>query len=199
MFWRQFSATGLLRRVFWTWFSFLPKVTNFKQNDSCAEWFEANFEQQHGCARCILQVLSKTANRTSWILLTTQINLGKLKVASPLSHWSSVKRPILSNIKVATGCFGQVLLFNNSRKLLGKRQFRRVFWRQFRATRQLRTAFWTSFRLLTKDAKFKQTVSCAECLHPNFQATRQLRTVCFDANFEQHDSCARRSGQLLDC
>ena len=34
----------------------------------------------------LFQVLSKTANRISWILLTTHTNLGKFTVASPLSH-----------------------------------------------------------------------------------------------------------------
>ena len=51
-----------------------------------------------------------------------------------------------------------------------------MFSRQFGATGQLRTVFWTSYRLLTKDAKFEQIDSEAEC---------------FKANFEQQDSCAR--------
>ena len=58
-----------------------------------------------------------------------------------------------------------------------------MFWRQFRATGQLRTVFWTSFSFLSKDAKFEQIDSCAEC---------------FDANLKQQDSCARCFGQVLD-
>ena len=50
----QFQATALLRTVFWTNFSFLTKVANFKQNVSCAE----GFEQQESCARCFKQVLA---------------------------------------------------------------------------------------------------------------------------------------------
>ena len=88
----QFRATGQLRTVFHTSFTFRVIRANLKHNDSCAEWFEANFEQQHVCARCFLKVLSKTANRVSWILLTTHINLSKLTVASPLSHKLEVKR-----------------------------------------------------------------------------------------------------------
>ena len=85
--------------------------------------------------------------------------------------------PISSNSTVAHVVWVKFYLFNKSRKLLEKRQLRRVFRRQIRATGQLRTVFWTSFRLLTKDAKFKQTVSRGECLNQTFQATRQLRTV----------------------
>ena len=92
VFWSQFRATGQLRTVFYKRFTFRTIQANLKQNDSCAEWFEANFDQQHGCARCFLKVLSKTANRISWILLTTHTNLGKLTVASPLSHKLEVKR-----------------------------------------------------------------------------------------------------------
>ena len=72
--------------------------------------------------------------------------------------------------------------FKNSRKLLEKRQLRRVVRRQFRATGQLYTVFWTRFRLFTKDAKFKQTASWAESLN---------------LHFKQHDSCARCFGQVF--
>ena len=46
----------------------------------------------------------------------------------------------------------------------------------------MRTVFWTSFRFLTKVINFKQNVSCAECLDPNFK---------------QHDSSRRYFGQVL--
>ena len=36
-----------------------------KQNDSCKVRFGANFKQEHSCARCFAQALSKTANRGS--------------------------------------------------------------------------------------------------------------------------------------
>ena len=49
--WGQFRATARLRTVFWTSFSFLRNVAHFKQNDSCAVWFGANFEQQESCSR----------------------------------------------------------------------------------------------------------------------------------------------------
>ena len=42
--------------------------------------------------------------------------------------------------------------------------------------------FWTSYRLLTKDTKFKQIDSKADC---------------FKANFKQQDSCARSFVQGL--
>ena len=42
--------------------------------------------------------------------------------------------------------------------------------------------FWTSYRLLTKDAKFEQIDSDAEC---------------FKANFEQQDSCTQCFAQGL--
>ena len=43
----------------------LTKDANFKQNQSCAECFYVNFKQNHICAECFAQVLSKTANRRS--------------------------------------------------------------------------------------------------------------------------------------
>ena len=58
------SSNRELRTEFLTTFSFLTLRANWKQNDSSAVWVEANFEQQHGCARCFLQVLSKTANES---------------------------------------------------------------------------------------------------------------------------------------
>ena len=36
----------------------LTKEAHFKQNDSCAERFDANFEQLENCARCFVQVLA---------------------------------------------------------------------------------------------------------------------------------------------
>ena len=44
--------------MFWTIFTFLKEVTNFKQNDSFAECFEANFKQQDSGAQFLAQVLA---------------------------------------------------------------------------------------------------------------------------------------------
>ena len=55
---RQSQATGKLPTVFWRRFSFLTKVANFKENNSCAECFNGNFKQQDSCARCLGQVLA---------------------------------------------------------------------------------------------------------------------------------------------
>ena len=63
MFNDQFQATALLRTVFWTSFSFLTIVANVYKNDSCAECFEANFEQQDSCARSFGQVLNYNKRR----------------------------------------------------------------------------------------------------------------------------------------
>ena len=93
VFWRQFRATGQLRTVFHTSFTFRTIRANLKQNTVA----QSDLRPISSNSTCFLQVLSKTANQISWILLTTHTNLGKLTVASPLSHRSSVKRPIASN------------------------------------------------------------------------------------------------------
>ena len=54
----QFQATALLRAMFWTNFSFLTKVPNFKQNVSCAACLDPLFKQHDSCARCFGQVLA---------------------------------------------------------------------------------------------------------------------------------------------
>ena len=46
MFRPQFQATRQLRTEFLTSFSFLTIVASFKKSDSCADYFDANFEQQ---------------------------------------------------------------------------------------------------------------------------------------------------------
>ena len=48
----------LLRALFLTILSFLTKVANFKENDSCPVCFDAIFEQQDSCTRCFAQVLA---------------------------------------------------------------------------------------------------------------------------------------------
>ena len=168
MFWRHFRATGQLRTVFWTSFSMLSKDAKLKQigscakcfdatfgrQDSCAESFDANFEQQDRGTQSVGQFLAcyqKTANSS------------KSTVAQ------SVLTPISSIRTVGHCLLGKFKLFNKSRQIQAKRQLRTVFWRHFRATGQLRTVFWTSFSLLSKDAKFKQIDSCAECFDANFE------------------------------
>ena len=48
----------LLRALFLTILSFLTKVANFKENDSCPVCFDAIFKQQDSCTRCFAQVLA---------------------------------------------------------------------------------------------------------------------------------------------
>ena len=47
-----------LRALFLTILSFLTKVANFKENDSCPVCFDTIFEQQDSCTRCFAQVLA---------------------------------------------------------------------------------------------------------------------------------------------
>ena len=58
VFRRQFQATGELRTVFCTSFSFLTKVANLKRNDSCGECFDDNLNQLDSCTRCFGQALA---------------------------------------------------------------------------------------------------------------------------------------------
>ena len=58
------SSKKSFRTEFLTTFSFLTIRANLRENESSAVWLEANFEQQHGCSRCFLQILSKTANKS---------------------------------------------------------------------------------------------------------------------------------------
>ena len=48
-------SNRLAAHFFFTRFSFLTKVTNYKQNDSCEECFDAYFKQLDSCARCFGQ------------------------------------------------------------------------------------------------------------------------------------------------
>ena len=55
----RISSIGkVVHDLFCTGFGFLTIRVNLKQNDSCAECFDANFEQQDSCARCFGQVLA---------------------------------------------------------------------------------------------------------------------------------------------
>ena len=56
--WGKFLASGKLCTAFFRGFGFLTIRVNLKQNDSCADCFDANFEKQDSCARCFKQVLA---------------------------------------------------------------------------------------------------------------------------------------------
>ena len=169
MFWCHFRATGQLRTVFWTSFSLLSKDAKFKQIECCAQCFDENVKQQDSCAQCFAQGLAF---------------LEKLPISRTKTVSQSVLTPSLSNRTDAHALSGKFKLFNRSRQIQAKRQFRRVFWRQFEETGKLRTVFWTSLSFSTKVANFKQNERCA---------------VCFDANFGQQDFCAQSLGQVLAC
>ena len=112
VFWGQFRETGQLRTVFWTRFSNLTKVVKLKKNDSCPECFDANFKQQDSCAQCFAEGLAF---------------LEKLPISRPKTVSQSVSTPSLSNRTVAHALLGKFKLFNKSRQIQAKRQFRRVF------------------------------------------------------------------------
>ena len=75
----------------------------------------------------------------------------------------------------AKTCPRRRALFNKSLQFQAKQQLRRLFWGQFQSIGQSLTVFLTSFSFLTKVGNFEGNVNCAEF---------------FDANFQQHDSCA---------
>ena len=54
---RILSIGKVVPGLFFTGFGFVTIRVNLKQNDSCAECFDANFMQQDSCARCFGQVL----------------------------------------------------------------------------------------------------------------------------------------------
>ena len=137
-------------------FSFLTKVANFKQNRTVSQsLLTPIWSRQDSCARCFGQVLA--------CYLRTSLSF-------------STKANFKQNERCAV-CFDA----NFGPTFQAKRQFRRVFWRQFEETGKVRTVFWTSLRFSTKVANFKQNVSCAHC---------------FDAYLKQLDSCARCFGQV---
>ena len=86
----QFELTGQLRTQSPTGFSFLTIRPNWKQNNSCADWLGANFEQHESCARRFSQVLSSLQYGPIW---------SKTTVAQ--SVWRAISR----SRKVAHGVF----------------------------------------------------------------------------------------------
>ena len=154
---------------FLTGFSFLTIRPHLRQNDSCAECYCANYEQQDNCARCFAQVLD-----------------------------SSQKALILINRSVAHAVSHMLQPPNNTGLFQGKRQLCSVIWGQFRATGKLLTAFFTRFGFLTIRVNLKQNDSCAESFDANFEQQDSCAR-CFGqvlaffrnvAHLKQNDSCA---------
>ena len=135
MIWGKFLASGKLCTAFFTGFGFLTIRVNLKQNDSCAECFDANFEKHDSCARCFKKVLA-------------------CKEMSPISIKTRVKQtdfgPIWNKRKFVQSVFHTFWLPNNTGQFQAKRRLRR----KFRATGELRTVFCTSFSFLTKSTNF---------------------------------------------
>ena len=155
--------------MFWTSLPLLSKDAKLNQIECCAQCFDENFKEQDSCAQSFAQGLAF---------------LEKLPISRTKTVSQSVSTPSLSNRTVAHALLGKFKLFNKSRQIQAKRQFRRVFWRQFEETGKLRTVFWTSLSFSTKLANFKRNVSCAQS---------------FDAHFKQLESCARCFGQVSAC
>ena len=99
-------------------FSFLSKVANFKQNESCAQCYDANFNQLDSCIRCFAQGLAFLEK-------------------SPISRTTTVSQSVLTPIwrerTVAHGVWDMFYLFKRSGQFRTKRQFRRVIWGQCRS------------------------------------------------------------------
>ena len=133
MFLCQFRAKGQL--VICTRCSFFKKVADFKNNDSCAECFDANFEQQDSCARWFAQGLS-------------------FKKKSPISRTRTVAQSVLTPISskriVVHGTSHKVYHPNNMGKFEAKRQLRGLLWGQSWATARLHTQVFISFILNSK-------------------------------------------------
>ena len=81
--------------MFWTRYRLLTKDVKFKQIDSDAECFKANFEQQDSCAQCFAQGLAF---------------LEKSPISRTTTVLQSVWTPILTNGTVAQGVLHQLYL-----------------------------------------------------------------------------------------
>ena len=91
--------------------SYLTKFANFKENDSCAECFDADFGQQDSCAQCLKQVLACYQKTPS-----SSISKGAQSVLTQIS----------SNRTVAHSLLAKFWPFNKSRQIQEKRQLRSV-------------------------------------------------------------------------
>ena len=87
MIWGQFRATGKLVSAFFTCFGFLTIRVNLKQNDSCAECFDANFEQQDNFGRCFGQVLAlEEMSPISSKTTVSKCDLGPISTKRTVAH-----------------------------------------------------------------------------------------------------------------
>ena len=91
VFWRQFQWTGQLRTVFMSSLSCLTKFANFKENDSCAECFDADFGQQDSCAQSFGQVLACYQKTPS-----SSISKGAQSVLTQISSNRTVAHSLLA-------------------------------------------------------------------------------------------------------
>ena len=130
MFWRNCELTGQLHMMFFTSYRFLTIVANFKQNDSCAEFFDATFNQLESSARCFTQAFPSEQYGPNW---------GKTTLAQ------SDLRPISSNSTVAHAalykfCLKQQIKFLGYYKphtpIYVNWQVRALFARSFRSNGQ---------------------------------------------------------------
>ena len=176
--------------MFCTSFSFLTKHANSKQNDSCAECFDANLTKKraaHGVShkhqlsnntgqfegkRQLRSVIWGQFRATGKLCTAFFRGFGFLTMRANLKQNDSCAEgfltPISSRRTVAHSVLDKSYLFN-------KRH-------QFRLTRQLRMQFLTGFSFLTIRANLKQNDSCA---------------VGLGNNFEQQHGCARCFRQVL--
>ena len=187
MFWRQFGATGQLRTVFLTRFSFLTKSPILSKTTvahSVLTSISTNWTVAHGVyvkLKLFNKIYQFQAKRKLRRVFWRQFRaIGQLRTVfwtsfSFLSKEAKFKQidncaecfdANLEQQESCARCFGQVLGFNRSRQFHAERKLRRLFWRQFKSTEQLRTLFWTSLSFLTKVANFNQTLVAQSVLTP---------------------------------
>ena len=170
--------------MFLTRFSFFTKVTNFKQNDSCAECFDANFEQLDRCAQCFGQVLA-------------------CYLKTPSSSCFD------ANFEQQDSCaqsLGQVLAFQqkspNSRKTTSCAQcFDATFGQQDSCARSFGqvSACYQKTPSSSKSTVAQSVLTPISSIRTVAQFFDVANFQCFDAASGQQDSCARCFGQVLAC
>ena len=176
--------------MFCTSFSFLTKDANSKQNDSCAECFDANLTKKraaHGVSqkhqlsnntgqfegkRQLRSVIWGQFRATGKLCTAFFRGFGFLTMRANVKQNDSCAEgfltPISSRRTVAHSVLDKSYLFNKTN--------------QFRLTRQLRMQFLTGFSFLTIRANLKQNDSWA---------------VGLGNNFEQQHGCTRCFRQVL--
>ena len=90
VFWRQFRAKRELQLEFLTNFSFLTIRANLKQNDSCAVWFGANFEEHGSSAQRFSQALASQQYGLIWSKTTVAQS-----VLTPISSSRTIAHGVL--------------------------------------------------------------------------------------------------------